>query len=95
MKKSINKVGAYLELPEVALVIISMLFVYMLCTSCSAKTKCPTITKNYFTRGVPRSKPLYGKPTKRNVDRSYIVPRNYRKNVLGYGDLSKSKKLKI
>jgi hypothetical protein len=59
--------------------------------SCSTATKCPTITKNYFMRGVPKPKPIYSSK-KRKVNSYYIVPQKYRRETLGYGDILKSKR---
>jgi hypothetical protein len=82
------KVLKQMEISDACLAILAIMFSYMLLSSCSQKSNCPTVTKNYFMKGVPKPKPLYsGK-----YNKAYIVPKKYRKGIIGYGDPLKTKK---
>ena len=71
---------------KLSLYLILMLFVIIALFSSCSVGQCPTTNKQYFMRGVPKSKSLYkGYGTRVK----YTVPYKYRKNVVNYGKLKR------
>lgn len=65
--------------------ILFLLFVIIVLFSSCSVGQCPTTNKQYFMRGVPKSKSLY-----KGYGRvKYTVPYKYRKNVVNYGKLKR------
>jgi hypothetical protein len=65
-------------------VLFLLLIMIVLFSSCS-RGQCPTTNKQYFMRGVPKSKSLY----KGYKSVKYSVPYKYRKTVVNYGKLKR------
>jgi hypothetical protein len=61
-----------------------ILFVIIVLFSSCSRGQCPTTNKNYFMRGVPKSKPLY---KGYRSQKAYIVPYKYRRKVSNYGKI--------
>ena len=69
---------------RLSIYLILMLFIIIAMFSSCSVGQCPTTNKNYFMRGVPKSKSLYkGYGTRVK----YTVPYKYRKTVVNYGKL--------
>jgi hypothetical protein len=61
-----------------------ILFVIIILFSSCSRGQCPTNNKNYFMRGVPKSKSLY---KGYRSQKAYIVPYKYRRKIPNYGKI--------